>query len=147
MPSPIAPDASRSDHATDLVRRHQVRYELFARSRVAHEERATAGYIVELHALHDGGHTRLLPGCDRCVSTYKALLEITRAVAPINGSDLALHLSPFDASLRMSPTRGPEVLLTLTIEAASSASGGEALRESIVKIRRRLADIGVKPAR
>lgn len=101
-----------------LVRRHDVRWEVWPRRHVgSNEELYPVGYELELLGVHD--HPSRMPraGCDECRHVFRALKEIAKAIIPDADTESRYEVAMFDGALHHSPQRAlrPEVRLTISI--------------------------------
>jgi hypothetical protein len=101
----------------ELVRRHQVCYEVWPECLVVNGHLTKVGFLLELSGIHGKGVGHVLPGCNHCRATFEDLRQIAEWIMPEEERDSYYDVQPFDNALRETPKRKlrPEVVLGMTI--------------------------------
>lgn len=142
-------DATRmTEELKELVEKHTVCYEVFPDRLMVKGEPRTAGYELQLFGSHEHGTSRMTPGCEICVHTFRDLLRIAESILPREARDSKYEIREFDAALHMAPGRGlrPEVALSIMIEHKHDPEApiDNCETQCLHEMEQRLRDLGVR---
>lgn len=133
---------------TDLVRQHDVAYEVTTEQRASFARRplAQVGYRLRLIGSPLDNHATMLPGCPVCRDTFRALIRIANAVLPHDERATRYELDPFDAAWHTSAARprGVELSLVLIGRHDSTAPDSTCQLACLTDIESGLEQLGVR---
>ena len=111
------------DRLREIVRRHQVCYEVWPEWSTLEGRKIQIGFELQLcgvndHVVADGGLRHPVPGCSHCFRTYHELRQIAEWVLPREERPSRYDIQAFDHALHMAPPkrqRRSEVVVTIVI--------------------------------
>ena len=89
----------------ELIERHQVCYEVWPEYLMVKGQKVKVGFALELYGTHEHGESRMLPGCERCIGTFKDLRQIADYIMPKEERASRYEIEPYDGALREAATR------------------------------------------
>lgn len=101
----------------ELIRRHQVCYEVWPENLVVNGQLIKVGFVLELEGTHEHPGSEVQPGCQQCQEVFRALQRIAEWIMPTEARPTTYEIQPFDRALRYAPKRKrrPEVSLTIKV--------------------------------
>ncbi len=102
----------------ELVRRHQVCWEVWPEETMVDGRRRQIGFELELSGTHPPEVNNASPGCDHCRNVFSALLDVAEYILPSRSDRPSEYIiGGYEPSVRYSPKRGfrPDVSLTIKI--------------------------------
>jgi hypothetical protein len=147
----VAPhlDRPEAEELIDVVRRHDLVWEVWPERQVFGGETRQIGFSLELFGRHDHPNHEPYPGCDECVVVYAALRRIARAVLPRGEHATYYDVQAYDRAMTYLRPASGEGLVKLVLKLLHRRGYGqppdpceiECLRE----IECRLAALGARP--
>ena len=101
----------------ELVKRHQVCWEVWPEYLIVGGKQQQVGFELELSGTHEPGTEHVSPGCPACRHVYRALHSIADSILPKDERPSRYEIGPYEQALRYSAVRGnrPDVTLSLKI--------------------------------
>lgn len=101
----------------ELVKRHQVCWEVWPEYLMVGGKQQHVGFELELSGTHEPGTEHVSPGCPACRHVYRALLSIADSILPKDERPSRYEIGPYEQALRYSAVRGnrPDVTLSVRI--------------------------------
>ncbi len=111
------PSKEAVESLRELVKAHQVCYEVWPEFLMVNDQRVKVGFSLELYGVHEHQEEPVVPGCPHCSHTYSGLLQIAEWILPKEERMSRYDIEPFDHALRETPKRKfrPEVALSIKI--------------------------------
>lgn len=132
----------------ELSQKHRVCYEVWPETLMVNGQRVKVGFELELYGTHEHGETRLLPGCRKCVETFRDLRQIAGWIIPKEDRDSYYDIEPFDHAIHemLSHNFKPEVVLKIKIlHKHGFDKPVDSCEERCLKeMREKLAELGVR---
>lgn len=145
-PAELDPDLTR---IRELVRRHQVCWEVYPKTlSVAHGLRQV-GYELELFGTRGKPKVPIVPGREEYRAIYQDLLEIARWIAPREARPARLEIEPYEVALNFSPKRKFRDDVRLAIDIVHREGFDRPIDECEVRclrdMKRKLKEAGARP--
>lgn len=101
----------------DLVKKHQVCYEVWPDFLIVGGEKTKVGFEIQLFGVDEHASAHLLPGCKHCLETYGDMRQIATWILPTEERLSGYEIEPFDQAFHESPKRRlrNEVALSIKI--------------------------------
>ena len=143
MPS----DAPELPDTSALIERFHVCWDVWPEYTFINHEKRQIGFELDLSGMHEGGGEHPEPGCEKCLETYRALVQVAEAVLPSSNQDITHHFEPYDQGIHYSSRRGnrPEVVLRIRIvhRNAFKQPVDDAQLQYLEDLQQRLEDLGI----
>ncbi len=131
----------------ELVRRHQVCYEVWPENLVSNGQIVKVGFALELEGTHEHPDSEVLPGCRHCQEVFNDLRRIAEWIMPAEGRPTTYEVQPFDRAIRYSPKRKrhPEISLIIKIihRQGFNQPVDECEQMCLREMRQKLVELGV----
>lgn len=152
LTAPAAGTLSLTDRFREIVRSHQVCYEVWPEWSTKDGRKIQIGFELQVcgvneHAGQTGNHP--VPGCPHCFHTYGELRQIAEWVLPVEERPSRYEIHGFDRALHQAPSkrqRRSEVVVTIVIMHRSDFNRPVDDCESLClkEMRQRLSQLGIR---
>jgi hypothetical protein len=109
-------DHTEAEALIDLVRRHDVAWEVWPERQVFSGETRQIGFSLELLGRHDHPRHVPYPGCDECVIAFAALRRIAKAVLPRGEHATRYEVQVYDRTMTYPQPKTGEGLVKLIVK-------------------------------
>jgi hypothetical protein len=133
----------------ELVRKHNVRWEVWPEKRVFDGEIRQVGFEIDLIGDHDHPRHRTFPGCDECVIVHRALRRIADYLLPKGERASRYEIEYWNGSMRYPKDSREDGYVQLTIRilhrVERSDPPDDCQRQCLAEMERKLGALGARP--
>lgn len=142
--------ASREERLRDLVRLHQICYEVWPEYWPDRRGKVQVGFDLQLYGTHERKDEHPSPGCPACERVFEDLRQIAEWILPKDLRPSHYEILPFDRSLHFAPVRHFRREVVLTIKILHRQDGqlpvDECERTCLHEMTKRLKQLGATEA-